>query len=71
MTRLLCEPEDRIGASSQNRPSILTVRAASTMTIKDQFGLGGDGAGEIRGHAWFKGVDWESKPSSRRDMAFR
>lgn len=57
MTRLLCEPDDRLGYSS-TQGSVMTVR--STKSIRGLKGLGSDGAEKIMGHAWFEGLDWES-----------
>ncbi|EIW69747.1 hypothetical protein TREMEDRAFT_30295, partial [Tremella mesenterica DSM 1558] len=52
MTKLLCEPEDRLGGG---------------------LGLGSDGADRIKGHAWFRGIDWdhigEQTPPYQPDLA--
>lgn len=64
MTRLLCEPEDRLGSAGGNRPSVLSVGpgpSGSTFTMRSTVGLGNDGAEEIKAHKWFAEVDWDSE----------
>lgn len=62
MTRLLCEPEDRIG-SSPAQVSVLsthTSRAGTLGQASGFVGFGKDGAEDIMRHPWFEGVDWDS-----------
>ncbi|KAL7419412.1 hypothetical protein Q5752_006250 [Cryptotrichosporon argae] len=61
LVRLLCEPEDRIGAKTARSSVGLSAASGSTLrdTLRSAFKLGGgDGAGEIKAHSWFKGIDW-------------
>ncbi|KAK4684758.1 hypothetical protein P7C73_g5406, partial [Tremellales sp. Uapishka_1] len=61
MTKLLCEPEDRIGYSPSLDKSTLTVRNVGSLNSGSGFGgLGKDGADEIMKHPWFEGIDWEN-----------
>ena len=61
MTRLLCEPGDRIGSNTA-QVSVLTTRSGINSTLRGSgfVGFGKDGAEEIMRHAWFNGIDWES-----------
>jgi protein-serine/threonine kinase len=67
MTKLLCEPEDRIGFSPAATASAITLGRNSTLTLNNAtpgsafLGLGSDGAEQIMGHEWFLGIDWDSK----------
>ncbi|RXK35938.1 AGC/NDR/NDR protein kinase [Tremella mesenterica] len=80
MTKLLCEPEDRLGSTPAS--AILTTHTSrtgmSTMTTvstlsRGGLGLGSDGADRIKGHAWFRGIDWdhigEQTPPYQPDLA--
>lgn len=60
MTRLLCEPEDRIG-SSPAQMSVLSTRTGGTVGKSGFVGFGEDGAADIMRHPWFAGVDWDSQ----------
>ncbi|KAK8850341.1 hypothetical protein IAR55_004258 [Kwoniella newhampshirensis] len=58
MTKLLCEPEDRLGCTPLERASVLTTSKGST--VRGVSGLGSDGAEMIKGHEWFTGIDWDN-----------
>jgi len=59
MTKLLCEPEDRLGSQPNIKPSMLSVRSGR---LGSGFpGLGSDGAEQIQAHAWFEGIEWDSE----------
>lgn len=60
MTRLLCEPEDRIG-SSPAQISVLSSRNGTLRGASGFVGFGKDGAEEIMRHPWFEGIDWDSE----------
>lgn len=71
LTKLLCEPEDRLGSQksvSVNRPNsqILAARGSAFSTARGSAlsatfgGLGSDGAEQIKSHPWFRGIDWDS-----------
>ncbi|RSH82165.1 hypothetical protein EHS25_006098 [Saitozyma podzolica] len=81
MTRLLCEPEDRLGSNlggTAGRASVLTVRDSGFTSIRGNGsnfgGLGSDGAERIKGHVWFQGIDWDNlhrmDPPYHPDLAF-
>lgn len=60
LVSLLCEPEDRLGSSSSSlgggRSAVLSTRQVNGL------GKGGDdGAETIKRHAWFSGIDWDSR----------
>ncbi|KAJ9125369.1 hypothetical protein QFC22_000329 [Naganishia vaughanmartiniae] len=66
LTKLLCEPEDRLGSmatSSTNRPNSIMFSERNpeyrTKTA-DKVGLGDDGAAQIKAHPWFKKISWDS-----------
>ena len=59
MTKLLCEPEDRLGSQPGIKPSVLTVRSARVGSIL--LGLGSDGVEQIKAHPWFEGIDWDGE----------
>ncbi len=75
LSKLLCEPEDRLGTistASVSRPNSLVLDARMSGSQKmngsikpsmsSKFGLqAGDGAVQLKSHPWFKGVDWERK----------
>jgi hypothetical protein len=67
LTRLLCEPEDRLGsmsASSINRSNPVMFSEKSPeypATTDGKVGLGDDGAAQIKAHPWFKKISWDSK----------
>ncbi|WWC92044.1 uncharacterized protein L201_006998 [Kwoniella dendrophila CBS 6074] len=68
MTALLCEPEDRLGTTPNERSSILSANTkasnnSSTLNgrqINLGKGLGNDGAELIKKHKWFEGIDWDN-----------
>ena len=61
MTKLLCEPEDRLGSGA--RPSSLSRSASflgsSRRGANGAIGLGSDGIEEIKAHPWFASIDWD------------
>ena len=59
MTKLLCEPENRLGSQPGIKPSILSVR--SVLGLSGSEGLGSDGAEQIKAHPWFGGIDWDGE----------
>ncbi len=85
MTRLLCEPEDRLGASAlistgstgsnnmdgiprrsefiESTPisTVNSVRGGPAPGSAIVRGLGSDGADKLKSHAWFRGLEWDSK----------
>jgi len=65
MTKLLCEPEDRLGANPSVKPSMLSVRSGVSSIFP---GLGSDGAEQIKAHPWFQAIEWESKHGSTVDL---
>ncbi|KAF9524002.1 kinase-like domain-containing protein [Crepidotus variabilis] len=64
MQQLLCEPEDRLGsqsASSVSRPNSIVVQSRrSGFVPQPGVSSGNDGAHLIKGHPWFKGIDWQN-----------
>jgi hypothetical protein len=72
MTKLLCEPEDRLGGSARGsgeKQNGTIPRSASILgSLRGQqgaqqglAGLGDDGVEEIKRHPWFAGIDWDSE----------
>lgn len=61
MTKLLCEPEDRLG--SVGRPSSRSRSASflgsSRRGTNGTTGLESDGVEEIKAHTWFASIDWD------------
>jgi len=62
MEQLLCEPEDRLGSQSSasvSRPNsmIVNARRSAFMPMPGPSG-NTDGADCIKGHPWFRGIDW-------------
>nr|GAT45446.1 kinase-like protein [Mycena chlorophos] len=59
MQQLLCEPEDRLGSqasSSVSRPNSLVMQARRSGFVAPNGSS--DGANLIKGHPWFRGIDW-------------
>jgi len=64
MQQLLCEPEDRLGSqglASVSRPNSVIMQARRSAFIPPP-GLSKsvDGAYLIKGHPWFRGIDWDN-----------
>ncbi|KAJ9109026.1 hypothetical protein QFC21_000352 [Naganishia friedmannii] len=66
LTKLLCEPEDRLGSmatASTNRPNSIMFSERNPeyrATTVGKVGLGDDGATQIKAHPWFKKISWDS-----------
>lgn len=60
ISRLLCEPEDRLG-SRKDAVTVSTLRGPPTLGLKDKPYLGDDGAKDLKRHPWFQKTDWNSK----------
>ncbi|GAA5868106.1 hypothetical protein JCM3774_001023 [Rhodotorula dairenensis] len=66
ITSLICEPEDRLGSRlTPNKPnSAIRGRLSSQLgpiqISTEPTSMADDGSELIKGHAWFRGIDWSS-----------